>query len=179
MGLAGVAVATLAPESRPIVAGGEAHRLKVFLAQQQVRLPRSLHRIVGHRRRVADPPTGPAANEGRVPSYTCQPSGRLAKVRYRRSQSLASDSRLTAPSLEATFATKLRASGRGRVPVATNGCFVDAEPDGGRSERRTALEKPDGQQWVDCRHTRPTADRHPILLALALRNRPEATGRFR
>jgi hypothetical protein len=45
MGLASVAVATLAPDSRPMVAGGEALRLKVFLAQQQVRLPRSLHRI--------------------------------------------------------------------------------------------------------------------------------------
>ena len=39
----------------------------------------------------------------------------------------------------------------GRVPVATNGCFVDAELERGRSERRAALQKPDGRVWVDCR----------------------------
>lgn len=35
------------------------------------------------------------------------------------------------------------------------------------------------QQWVDCRPTRMTADRHPILVTLALRDYPEVTGRFR
>jgi AraC-like DNA-binding protein len=45
MGPASVVMATLAGDPPPMVAGGEALRLKVFLAQQQVRLPRSLHRI--------------------------------------------------------------------------------------------------------------------------------------
>lgn len=36
----------------------------------------------------------------------------------------------------------------GRVPVATNGCFKDAEPERRRSERWAALEKPDGRVWV-------------------------------
>lgn len=36
----------------------------------------------------------------------------------------------------------------GRVPVATNGCFADTEPERGRSRRRAALAKLVGQQWV-------------------------------
>ncbi len=45
MGSAGVVMATSARQHAPMVAGGEALRLKVFLAQQKVWLPRSLHRI--------------------------------------------------------------------------------------------------------------------------------------
>jgi len=55
------------------------------------------------------------------------------------------------------------ASGRtgcGRLPEVTSGWFVDAKPERGRSKRRAALEKPDGRDWVACRPTRTTADRH-------------------
>jgi AraC-like DNA-binding protein len=45
MGLTGVVMATSDRQHTPMVAGGEALRLKVFLAQQKVQLPRSLHRI--------------------------------------------------------------------------------------------------------------------------------------
>jgi len=51
--------------------------------------------------------------------------------------------------------TGLPGSGRsrtvpdGRVPVATNGCFVDAQPVRGRSERRAASGKADGRLWVE------------------------------
>ncbi len=37
----------------------------------------------------------------------------------------------------------------GRLQVATNGCFVDAQPGRGRPQRQAALEKPDGRDWVD------------------------------
>ena len=37
----------------------------------------------------------------------------------------------------------------GRVPVATNDCFVDVELERGRSEPRAALEKTDGRVWVE------------------------------
>jgi hypothetical protein len=42
----------------------------------------------------------------------------------------------------------------------------------------SAFENDDGPHWVDFRPTRTTADRHSILVALALRNRPEVTGRL-
>ena len=42
-------------------------------------------------------------------------------------------------------------SGVGREPVATNGCFGDVETEKRRSERRAALEKPEGLQWVGLR----------------------------
>jgi|GEM_PF-7105440 len=34
------------------------------------------------------------------------------------------------------------------VSLATNGCFVDAKPERGRSARRAALETLDGRVWV-------------------------------
>ena len=42
----------------------------------------------------------------------------------------------------------------GRVPVATNDCFVDVELEIGRSEPRAALEKTDGRVWVGLRRPR-------------------------
>ena len=41
-----------------------------------------------------------------------------------------------------------RATARGRILVATKGCFVGANHGRGRSERRTALEEPDGRLRV-------------------------------
>ncbi len=45
MGVTGVVMVASDRQHTPMVAGGEALRLKVFLSQQKVRLPRSLHRI--------------------------------------------------------------------------------------------------------------------------------------
>ncbi len=47
--------------------------------------------------------------------------------------------------------------------MATNGCFVDAQPVTGRSKRPAASGKTDRRLWVDCRPPRPTADRQSIL----------------
>jgi len=38
---------------------------------------------------------------------------------------------------------------RGRLPEIANGCFVEAEHENPLSERRAALEKLDGRDWVE------------------------------
>jgi hypothetical protein len=45
--------------------------------------------LAGQGRGVVEPPAGPGANEGQVSRCTCQPFGRLAKVRFRRSLTFA------------------------------------------------------------------------------------------
>ena len=78
-------------------------------------------------------------------------------------------------------------SGTGRLPVATNGRFVDAKSERALPERRAALEKPGRQVWVGtCRPPLVEADagrapklsQGPVARAIGnVRQRPMYRGR--
>jgi len=64
------------------------------------------------------------------------------------------------PSASSRLGESHRTFARGRVPVATNGSYVDAKPVRVWPERRAAFEKPDRRVWVEMTRPRAAASGH-------------------